>query len=470
MSELPVQPKGYKITRFNLVAADKYDPKQKVNEAEIADGALIDMRKVCSGWNYIESIDSPSVRMEIAIYDTVDLISSLSGNELIQLTIETDSAPGASLEIEQRIFKIGNIIKSERAVAYMIFTVSPETINNETNKVFKSFKGNIGSAHVKTLVDEKLMSAGKEYSYEPSKGNFNFIATTWRPYDCIGYISDKIVSSVTNTAGYMFFENSKGYYFHTIDWLCSDRNPTKAKPVKYTYEQANVGESTFNAFKIEQIIFPDRGNHLEKLRSGTYSNTVIGIKAPSLTSGNLPEEGSSESDSDTPGDQTSASGSIEPPMHMGLDKVFGVANKAGGLLNDQFPYPKVPDIYFDETRPSRTKIRALPGMKNSAHASDSTGSAGNMDYDTVWASAYSFSRWQLLKAISLDITVPGNVGLFVGQIIQLKIPASIKSEERTMEDPVYSGLYLITGLTHEYTPEGVTTILNLSKDSITTPS
>ena len=112
---------------------------------------------------------------------------------------------------------------------------------------------------------------------------------------------------------------------------------------------------------------------------------------------------------------------------MGLDKVFGVANKAGGLLNDQFPYPKVPDIYFDETRPSRTKIRALPGMKNSAHASDSTGSAGNMDYDTVWASAYSFSRWQLLKAISLDITVPGNVGLFVGQIIQLKIPASTKS-------------------------------------------
>ena len=99
MSELPVQPKGYKITRFNLVAADKYDPKQKVNEAEIADGALIDMRKVCSGWNYIESIDSPSVRMEIAIYDTVDLISSLSGNELIQLTIETDSAPGVSLSL-----------------------------------------------------------------------------------------------------------------------------------------------------------------------------------------------------------------------------------------------------------------------------------------------------------------------------------------------------------------------------------
>ncbi len=106
----------------------------------------------------------------------------------------------------------------------------------------------------------------------------------------------------------------------------------------------------------------------------------------------------------------------------------------------------------------------------SASAQNSTGGAGNMDYDTVWASAYSFSRWQLLKAITLDITVPGNVALAVGQQLECVIPASTKEEERTMPDPVYSGIYLITGLTHKYNPEGVTTILNLSKDSITTPS
>ena len=565
---LPIQPKGYKITKFNLITKDDSNPDQKVDQIEpLGEHSLVDFRKLCSGFNYIESIDSPSVRMEIAMFDTIDLISSMTGNEFIQITIETDSAPGVELEIMQRIFKIGEITKSERAQLYVIYTVSPETINNETNKVFKSFKDDIGSAHVDWCVKEKLKSSGKNYSYEPSKGNFRFLAPTWRPYDCIGYISDKIVSSVTNTAGYLFFENRDGYYFHTIDWLCSDRNPTAANPAKYTYEQANIGESDFNAYKIESMNFPDRANHLEKMRSGTYSNTVLGLKLPAMTSGNLPASGDGDSSlvdtasvkdasrlveldgymetmlqyqdnwddddkkryaeyeaevkeidarseaaaatttttttsgnttttttssstyvqgklnaglvssSDTKGLKTNttvkahgASGSIQPPLHMGLNNVFGMANKAGGILNDQFPFPKVKPIYFDEKRPTRTKIRALPGMKNAQNQQDSTGGAGNMDFDTIWASAYSFSRWQLLKAITLDITIPGNVALAVGQQLECVIPASTKEEERTVLDPVYSGRYLITGLTHKYNPEGVTTLLNLSKDSITTPT
>ncbi len=565
---LPIQPKGYKITKFNLITKDDSNPDQKVDQIEpLGEHSMVDIRRLCSGFNYIESIDSPSVRMEIAIFDTIDLISGMTGNEFIQITIETDSAPGVELEIMQRIFKIGEITKSERAQLYVIYTVSPETINNETNKVFKSFKDDIGSAHVDWCVKEKLKSSGKNYSYEPSKGNFRFLAPTWRPYDCIGYISDKIVSSVTNTAGYLFFENRDGFYFHTIDWLCSERNPTSANPAKYTYEQANVGESDFNAYKIESINFPDRANHLEKMRSGTYSNTVLGLKLPAMTSGNLPASGDGDSSlvdtasvqdvkrlielegymdtmegyqdkwddedkkryaeydaevkeidarseaaaatttttttsgnttttttsastyvegkinaglvssSNTKGLKTNttvkahgASGSIQPPLHMGLDKVFGMANKAGGILNDQFPFPKVKPIYFDEKRPTRTKIRALPGMKNAQNQQDATGGAGNMDFDTIWASAYSFSRWQLLKAITLDITIPGNVALAVGQQLECVIPASTKEEERTGLDPVYSGRYLITGLTHKYNPEGVTTLLNLAKDSITTPT
>ena len=109
-------------------------------------------------------------------------------------------------------------------------------------------------------------------------------------------------------------------------------------------------------------------------------------------------------------------------------------------------------------------------MKDSKNDKDSTGSAGNMDYDTISASAYSYSRWQLLNAITLDITVPGNVGLYVGMIIECLIPSSSKEENRTVPDPIYSGLYLVTGLEHSYTREGITTFLKLSKDSVQTPN
>ena len=31
--------------------------------------------------------------------------------------------------------------------------------------------------------------------WEESAGNYNFISTSWRPYDVISYVSDKIVGS-----------------------------------------------------------------------------------------------------------------------------------------------------------------------------------------------------------------------------------------------------------------------------------
>ena len=198
------------------------------------------------------------------------------------------------------------------------------------------------------------------------------------------------------------------------------------------------------------------------MRTGAYSNTVIGIKLPALTSGNLPSSSTEE--------ESKSSGSINPPLHMGLNSVFGIAKEGGAILNDQFPYPKIKPKYFEDSNPTRTKIRALPGMKDSKNDKDSTGSAGNMDYDTISASAYSYSRWQLLNAISLDITVPGNVGLYVGMIIECLIPSSAKEENRTVPDPIYSGLYLVTGLEHSYTREGITTFLKLSKDSVQTPN
>lgn len=453
-NENTYQPKGYKIRQFNLYMKDDYKPSEKIEEIPPDEGRAVDLRGVCPGFKYIESIDSPSIRMEIAIADTIDLIKDLTGNEFIQIELESDSAPDQPLFIRQRIFKIGAVTKSERIQAYVLYTVSPEAYNNETNRVFRSFKYKTGTDHVKEVMTKFLKSAGRQYSYEASAGNFNFLAPSWRPFDVIAYITDKIVSTETNKAGYLFFENKNGFYFNTIDTLTKGELMNEGNIPTFTYEQANVGDNDINAYVIESLNFPDQGNHLEKMRTGAYVNTVIGIKAPALTSGNLPKSGAGK---DGP------SGSIKSPVTETLLQVFGQAN----TLNENFPYPKVKEEYFDEVKPTRMKIRALPAMKNAKSALDGTDTAGNMDTDTVAAASYSYSRWQLLNAITLDITVPGNVSLTVGMVVECKIPQSINEESRTVLDPIYSGRYLVTGLTHEYNPNGLTTRLHLSKDSVT---
>ena len=274
------QAKGYTIKDFVIQLDPKIQASAKF-DAVRGNQSSINIQKLCSAFNYIESIDAPSIRCEFMIGDTIDLITGLNGNEIIEIEIESMQATGKTLKIKQQIFKIGEITKSERAVQYILYTVSPHMITNESKKVFKSFMGVPASQTVRKVLKDYLnVSNDRSLNFEDTRGNLNFIAPTWRPFDVISYVSDKCVSGSKGLAGYLFYETQSAFNFVTIDHLCSSEN--KKNILKYRYEQANVGNADVNLFKVESISFPARANHLEKMRTGAYSNTVIGIKAPEI--------------------------------------------------------------------------------------------------------------------------------------------------------------------------------------------
>ena len=78
---------------------------------------------------------------------------------------------------------------------------------------------------------------------------------------------------------------------------------------------------------------------------------------------------------------------------------------------------------------------------------------------------YAAARYNLLKAIKLNITVPGNTELTAGSLIKVIIPASLQDGDNVQTDEQFSGLYLIAGLTHLYRRTGITTKLYLVRDS-----
>jgi hypothetical protein len=79
---------------------------------------------------------------------------------------------------------------------------------------------------------------------------------------------------------------------------------------------------------------------------------------------------------------------------------------------------------------------------------------------------YAAARYNLLQAVQLTITVPGNSALTAGSLIKIRIPASSEKNRAVKEDLRYSGKYLISGLTHTLKTEGVTTKLTLTRDSV----
>ena len=48
---------------------------------------------------------------------------------------------------------------------------------------------------------------------------------------------------------------------------------------KYTYTQQGV-EGTSGFYNIETVQFPDKANHIEKMRYGAYKSLAIGISIP----------------------------------------------------------------------------------------------------------------------------------------------------------------------------------------------
>jgi len=92
-------------------------------------------------------------------------------------------------------------------------------------------------------------------------------------------------------------------------------------------------------------------------------------------------------------------------------------------------------------------------------------SAGTEDSGTDDADmAKSFARYNLLFTQALNILVPLNVNLKVGDVIYCEFKA-IEGGEANFADPEMSGNYLIRELRHSFVPNQNTTSLKLMRDS-----
>ena len=115
--------KSYKLSKINVRIGD-----QKV-----------DIRELVSEFNWFESIDSAFIRCDFAILDTVQFDDNLLGSELIDITFESTIENKSRIQHVLQIYKIGSIVKQERAKMYILHCASPEIYENEANRAFGQF-------------------------------------------------------------------------------------------------------------------------------------------------------------------------------------------------------------------------------------------------------------------------------------------------------------------------------------------
>jgi len=420
--------------------------------------ATKDIKDIVVDFQYHVSIEAAFVRCDFTILDAIDFNKSLQGGEEITVSLTTDSSKGKPLVFTTKIWKIGSIIKSERGQMYILHTVSPEMFHNEMNKVFDSFgpgsKNDV--SNIPKHICEKHLKAKSKVKSEnfEQHSKIRYISPSWKPLDAITYLSDKTTRTTSSKgsssqSGFLFFENSRGFQFRSLDGLAEGKADGKGNFL-YTYQQKGTGINDNGMYSIESIQYPDKADHLKSMRLGTYKSIAIGISVSVPTDSRATSSGTSGGDS--PG------GTVYPPRETTFADIFKRASKVekGGA-----PYTPPKDI----ASPTRQKIRILPGHKNDAALGKSEGTTA--DKDTMAVAEYAAARYNLLKTIQLTIVIPGNTAITAGDIITVSIPASQEEGKRVKEDLKFSGKYLVAGLTHTFQkPEGMTSKLILVRDSI----
>ena len=359
--------------------------------------------------DYYESIDSPTVSMNITFIDIDQVISrkGISGGEHIDLTIEIDGFDDFKLTKKKHnlmLNSVRNVItETNKQVATLEF-VSVESIINETARVNKKFTGNVSQTVSELLVSyKKGIQTKKKLDKHDAANSYSFIGNLKRPFDTIQWLCPKSQSSAKNF-GFLFYENFDGYHFKSIEKLL-EQEPS----FTYTHTDKPYDQDA-GAFKILQNKMVQTNDIGMNLRMGMYANRTIYV-----------------------------------------DIINGTKDIVDFKASDFSPLLKKPPKILSglEDKPTRLMLRVndMAAAQKDSKKKDQQPASELAVYQNK-----SYIRNNLLFSQSIKISTPLNPDLRVGQMIEIKLP--FKKGDGDKETDSYgndktndaSGKYLISGL------------------------
>ena len=426
--------------------------------AETTTGApkTIDLKLGVVSFNYYEDLFSPCLTAQLLIVssggatqtdveegktaENVENVYSglpIRGGERVKIKIKPNSEKNVALEFDtpEKYFYVSNVSKQFSDGSKEIFTldlVSREAITNETSRVVKRYpKETKISDHVKTIIQDKLASTIKDEDIDETVNKYGFIGNLKKPFHVLVWLASKSKPK-KGLPGYFFYQTKDGFKFKSIDSLIEDGN----KSEKITYRETNYKPSSVLSdvadFTILQYNVVQNNDLLTKLALGQFSSHIMEFD-PLLGTFTTQEQGK-----------------------FTLDNITSESINLGET-------PEVPKLLNDDTTQN---LGTLPSRMITMVTD-----RGVLDFEPVtdknsdpklWQ-RQAYMRYQLLFTQVLNMVVPLNTNLSVGNIIFVEfLQSNMESKER---DRQQSGSYMIKELCHHFDPNQSLTSMTLIRDT-----
>lgn len=407
----------------------------------------LDLTNSVTAIDYFEDILEPNVTMTMSVSNSNGIVSALPirGGEQVIMEIETASGTFTlDGKNSMYVYKVSGLDAQRMSETFTLHLASRENFSNETVRCLKKYNNLPIDTHVKDILRNTLKT-DKIGIIESTSNSYSFIGNNKKPFHILQWLGPKSISKITKssgvsgggkdgvangTAGFLFYENKNGFNFRSIDSLVSNtqlQSSSSDREVIYKYFYGGMvieSNNPANNFKIINYFLEKNIDLRKSLRVGMYANKTYFYDTKtnevSIYSYKLKDE-------------------IKKSTKLGTQETIAVSESFG-------------DSY------SRVLVRTSDhGVLGSGGQLETSG-RDNAD------SAKAFSRYNLLFTQALNILVPCNTQLKVGDIIHCEFP-KMNSGNTKESDEQTSGNYLIKELRHHFSSGQNTTSLRLIRDS-----
>ena len=414
---------------------------------------------------YFEDLLSPVITMKMRIRSEFNYIANvpIRGGEMIAFSVdvggttvtfgELDGANIVPDSGELYVYKVSDLSQPSQAQDFVLNITSLEFFKNETSRCQFKFKSQSIDKHIRQILGPNVMNVNPDKildkNIEETDNTYSFIGNNRKPFYTIEWLCPKSIgggskqgvsgdgntAQGTGTAGFLFYENREGFNFKSITSLVRSttlKSNSQKAVYSYFYRGQGGAESSDKLSENLSMIFfhLNKSTDIRKaLSTGQYASLTVFYDSLEQKFSQIEYKLGKQVNEDTLGGNDDND-------------------------DDALPVPKGLEDHISRLY-TRVSDHGTVGI-----GSDGLEASGMDPVDQ----AKAISRYNALFSQSLNIQVPCNTNLKVGDIINLTFPELSMGKSRGIDQSM-SGNYLISRLNHHIQPNASFSSLNLIRDS-----
>ena len=376
--------------------------------------------------HYIEDITKSNVLVILKLNDSSSsVLSNIQGMEPIDISW-TDTYDNV-ITYSMIIYDVKDrmVIDGKKSQA-TLYCVSVDAVKNSAKKISRRF-GKGGGKFTHELVTELMkteIKTDKTVDVDESATKLSFVSPYWDPYTIISWLAWRSIlqdGSGKKSAGYLFYEDRRGYHFKAMDGLVEQ---PKAKDIKVNFSADELDEETI---AVDGFTVTGASDIFRGLNLGSYASTTFTLDMKDFK----------------------------------YEEVPFFINDFYSSMKKLNPTAELPEFFrrFGGTELGGAPTRFMSKVMDTAMYTE-----GTYTQDLTRQLSQSMIRNQLFFSQSATFQYEGKMDLYIGDVVMVT-KYDAKSGEINVED---SGRYIIGKIYRQFLTERDTmsTQVTLYRDSV----